>query len=302
MAVHSHHNQRFLNRLGVQVGNNYAYLTYAGNQPDGRYWTRDEGVCAADGTPLNVATDPNTGVTAPVVQNILFSPMRVSPNGTVYSRELLYDNAGLLVRIGPEKVLAKPIGTSVFQQYGGDAVMPLAGSPLGASDEFFTKDGRGLVANTDFPDDAETVFMRANGAAVQLKPLEGEPPAGNAWPDVAAAFVGSLNCMYADNKLYGFQNGAMPMPDGETVAAGMRILVDQQLRPQENGIYMVTAVGDGSTAWELSRAVDAALPAQFVYGKEVAIAGGVIRGGQTMRLASLVATLGASEIVFESKQ
>jgi trimeric autotransporter adhesin len=46
-------------------------------------------------------------------------------------------------------------------------------------------------------------------------------------------------------------------PDGPTAAPGDRILVYNQTNQFENGVYVVTTVGDGSTAWVLTRASDA---------------------------------------------
>jgi hypothetical protein len=44
--------------------------------------------------------------------------------------------------------------------------------------------------------------------------------------------------------------------DGHTLSVGERVLVKNQTTASENGIYQVTAVGDGSTAWVLTRATD----------------------------------------------
>jgi hypothetical protein len=46
-------------------------------------------------------------------------------------------------------------------------------------------------------------------------------------------------------------------PDGPTASVGDRILVYNQTSAFQNGVYTVTTVGDGSTAWVLTRASDA---------------------------------------------
>ena len=46
-------------------------------------------------------------------------------------------------------------------------------------------------------------------------------------------------------------------PDGPTAQVGDRILIYNQTNAFENGVYTVTVVGDGSTAWVLTRATDA---------------------------------------------
>lgn len=45
-------------------------------------------------------------------------------------------------------------------------------------------------------------------------------------------------------------------PDGPTASVGDRILVYNQTNAFENGVYTVTVVGDGSTAWVLTRSTD----------------------------------------------
>ena len=60
-------------------------------------------------------------------------------------------------------------------------------------------------------------------------------------------------------------NAALQL-DGVTVVAGNRILVKDQTAGAENGIYVVTTVGDGSTAWVLTRAEDANVSAEMTGG------------------------------------
>jgi hypothetical protein len=51
-------------------------------------------------------------------------------------------------------------------------------------------------------------------------------------------------------------NGALTV-DSQSVSVGQRILIKDQALPKENGVYTVTIVGDGGTAWKLTRATDA---------------------------------------------
>jgi hypothetical protein len=60
-------------------------------------------------------------------------------------------------------------------------------------------------------------------------------------------------------------NAALQL-DGITVTAANRVLVKNQSTAAENGIYVVTTVGDGSTAWVLTRAEDANLSAEMTGG------------------------------------
>lgn len=51
-------------------------------------------------------------------------------------------------------------------------------------------------------------------------------------------------------------NGALGAQDGVTMTAGQRLLVKNQTDHKQNGIYVVTAVGDGSNPYVLTRATD----------------------------------------------
>lgn len=51
-------------------------------------------------------------------------------------------------------------------------------------------------------------------------------------------------------------NGALGAQDGVTMTANQRLLVKNQTDDKENGIYVVTAVGDGSNPYVLTRATD----------------------------------------------
>ncbi len=51
-------------------------------------------------------------------------------------------------------------------------------------------------------------------------------------------------------------NGALPAQDGITLVVGNRFLVKNQAAALQNGIYTVTAVGDGSNPFVLTRATD----------------------------------------------
>jgi hypothetical protein len=75
-------------------------------------------------------------------------------------------------------------------------------------------------------------------------------------------------------------------PDGPTAAPGDRVLVYNQTNQFENGIYTVTTVGDGSTAWVLTRATDADTyglksPNSLGNGDAVFITAGITGAGET---------------------
>ena len=51
-------------------------------------------------------------------------------------------------------------------------------------------------------------------------------------------------------------NGALPAQDGVTLSVSDRILVKDQAAGLQNGLYIVTQLGDGSNPWILTRATD----------------------------------------------
>jgi hypothetical protein len=71
--------------------------------------------------------------------------------------------------------------------------------------------------------------------------------------------------------------------DGMTTSVGDRILVKNQPGMMgggnQNGIYTVTTVGDGSTNWVLTRATDADTPAKFSHGAHCFVDGGGVNEG-----------------------
>lgn len=70
----------------------------------------------------------------------------------------------------------------------------------------------------------------------------------------------------ADGTLTNSGSNAALSIDDVTTVAGDRILVKNQTNGEENGIYTVTTVGDGSTAWVLTRATDANVAAEITGG------------------------------------
>jgi hypothetical protein len=64
--------------------------------------------------------------------------------------------------------------------------------------------------------------------------------------------------------LTGNANGALTAQDGVTLVVGNRLLVKNEAAPENNGIYVVTQVGDGSNPYILTRATDADIAAELL--------------------------------------
>ena len=77
-----------------------------------------------------------------------------------------------------------------------------------------------------------------------------------------------------------------------------RILVKDQTAQEENGIYTVTTVGDGTTDWVLTRATDYDEAAEIDAGDLVPVTSGTINGGSISLETVPVATMGTDPIVF----
>lgn len=78
-------------------------------------------------------------------------------------------------------------------------------------------------------------------------------------------------------------SGAPNSVDGFNVNIGDRILVKDQLSPEQNGIYLVVTVGTGSDgSWE--RDIDANIDEEFYQGLQVFINEGTLNGGSTFVL------------------
>lgn len=88
-----------------------------------------------------------------------------------------------------------------------------------------------------------------------------------ALPAVTPAGTGVGHTLTAD------ANGALTV-DGVAVAVGNRVLVKDQVAADDNGIYVVTATGDGSNPFILTRATDADQNAEVTAGMFTFVAEG----------------------------
>ncbi len=75
---------------------------------------------------------------------------------------------------------------------------------------------------------------------------------------VRAASTANVSGVYdsGSKTITGLVNGALPAQDGITLSAGESLLLKDQTSPSENGAYVVTQVGDGSSKYILTRRDD----------------------------------------------
>jgi|GEM_PF-2593356 len=87
--------------------------------------------------------------------------------------------------------------------------------------------------------------------------------------------------------------------DGVTVQVADRLLVKNQTATTDNGVYVVTTVGDGSTNWVLTRATDYDEPSEIIPGTLVPISSGTVNGGSIYLESATVTTIGTDPILFD---
>jgi len=104
--------------------------------------------------------------------------------------------------------------------------------------------------------------------------------------------------------LTGNATGALPPQDGNGLAVNFRLLVKKQAAALQNGIYVVTAVGDGLNPFVLTRATDFdGSPTGLVNGGEfVFVAKGTIHRGTSWVVGVITAPaiFGTTNIVWRS--
>jgi len=112
-------------------------------------------------------------------------------------------------------------------------------------------------------------------------------------------------CTYANGSsgvgatLTGDSNGALAAQDGVTLIANDRLLVKNQTDAEENGIYIVSVVGNGGAAFVLTRATDADTAAELTPGASVTIEEGTSNGTLGYRLTTTGAiTIGTTDLTF----
>jgi hypothetical protein len=98
--------------------------------------------------------------------------------------------------------------------------------------------------------------------------------------------------------LTGSSNGAISV-DGGSPTVGDRILVKNQTTGAQNGVYVVTTVGDGSNPFVLTRAVDAD-SASDLSSMLISVALGSTNADTTWYLATTVSTLGTTSLSYSA--
>lgn len=122
---------------------------------------------------------------------------------------------------------------------------------------------------------------------------------------VVASSTANLNATY-DNGTSGVgatltnagANAALTL-DGVSLSVSDRVLIKDQTAALQNGIYTVTTVGDGSTAWVLTRATDFNTSAEIQGGDFVFVTSGTAYDNTGWVQTSTGVTVGTTAIVWD---
>ncbi|HEY1630790.1 MAG TPA: hypothetical protein VGF56_05710 [Rhizomicrobium sp.] len=119
------------------------------------------------------------------------------------------------------------------------------------------------------------------GVAQHYNPVSGGTPPGTVDFATTAALP---SCTYAPGTsgvgamLTATANGALASQDGQAVVVNKRLWVWWQASTLQNGIYVVTQIGDSTHPWILTRATDADSASELGYGTAVVLAGTLYQG------------------------
>jgi hypothetical protein len=116
--------------------------------------------------------------------------------------------------------------------------------------------------------------------------------------EVVAAATGNVAGTYVTGTITGAGFGALPAQDGVTLTAGQRLLLPAQTSTLENGIYVVTVVGDGGTAFVLTRSTDCDTSAEITDAVVIVAPGGATNANKGYRQSTPNPTLDTDPIVW----
>jgi hypothetical protein len=185
--------------------------------------------------------------------------------------------------------------TNIIDIANGSDITFFGYTPV-VGDQFFTTTGNGLTASTPY------WIVNLVGSACQISltyggaVITGLTNGTPTLPSLVNPGVGAT--------LTNAGTQAALVLDGVTVSVADRVLVYEQTTQTQNGIYVVTSVGSGSTNWVLTRSSDAdtyvsASPAGLSEGSTVFVQQGTTGAGETYTCNTVgTITFGTTNITF----
>lgn len=178
-------------------------------------------------------------------------------------------------------IIGGPFGTMALQD--ANAVAITGGNITGMPLPFFSSD----VANKQYVDNSIVGLIIHSQALLATATALPANAYNNGTSGVGATLTGN-------------SNGALTV-DGVLTTSSNRIVVKNEAAPANNGIYVVTTVGDGSNPYVLTRATDAdtpgtSNPAEIGFGTYVFVTSGTANSDTGWSVTSVVTTIGTSAI------
>lgn len=139
----------------------------------------------------------------------------------------------------------------------------------------------------------------ASGDAVEYDQFNGALD-GRSWKDPVDACTAAALPAYTRtaSNITADANGALPTIDGETLVVSDRLVLKDGAAGADNGIYVVSVVGDGSNPFELDRASDADTAAELDDGATVWVKAGTANGDKIFTQTATVATINSDTVTF----
>ena len=156
------------------------------------------------------------------------------------------------------------------------------------------------LLNTDVPSPTDVTTGAAassNSGTAPMGVIRANPwkgPVRRATTTALPAYTRTGNTILADAL------GALPSIDSTSMGAGQRILLKNGAADADNGVYVITVLGDGSTAFELKRASDFDETGDVAQGAYVPVGGGTANGGKVFACGA-VTTLNTTSITFSEQ-
>lgn len=244
----------------------------------------------------------------------------------IYTAEPLLPNSfnlgslgdGLLKQSVLAGVATPAIAVNGVDYYAPGSIIPIIYGGTGASTAPGARTNLGL--GTMATQNANAVSISGGSAnltsgSVLSAPISGNDITNKNYVDSLVAGLNFLNPAYAASTVnlagYTYNNGSSGVGatltagsngafsiDGVSPALNARILIKNQSTSSQNGVYVLTTVGDGSTPAVLTRAPDYNTAAQINPGDYIIITNGATQTNSSWVETAVVNTIGVDPITF----